>query len=241
MLGARMHVSQILIADSRSQHSSYIAECVQSIKALFPDANHSIYDEQKITDFISAHFDNSVLSAFNKLIPNAYKADLGRYCLLYELGGWYFDIALRPFRRIDFSEEIDLFAFRDFGLISQTPHSVANGIIYSKAHNPIFKTAIELVVRNCELNFYGVNALCPTGPNLFGQAIAAHGSNTCNLFGDVLFLTPLHGKKNKAFVLPDGEIFSFFKPTDGGDISQLGVLGANNYVSLYGERNIYKK
>jgi mannosyltransferase OCH1-like enzyme len=236
-----MNISQILITDTKSEYPQYIAECLQSVRALFPEANHCVYDEPKIIEFIGANFDESVLNAFNRLIPNAYKADLGRYCLLYKLGGWYFDIAIRPFRRIDFSDDIDLFAFRDFGLISQVPYSVANGIVYSKKYNPVLKTAIELVVKNCELNFYGVNALCPTGPNLFGQAIASHGSNIRNLFGDVLFLTPLHGIKNKAFVLPDGEIFGFFKPADGGDLTQVGIQGSNNYVSLYSNRNIYKK
>jgi len=236
-----MHISQILITDYNSPYPPYIQECVHNIRSLFPEATHLIYDGQKMTDFIKSHFDEVVLAAYHQLIPNAYKADLGRYCLLYELGGWYFDISLRPFRRIDFPEEIDFFAFRDFGLISQTAHSVSNGIIYSKKHNPIFKTAIELVVRNCEENFFGVNALCPTGPNLLGQAVANYGSNSKHVFGDVLYLTPNHIIRNKAFVLPDGSIFSLAKPTEAGDISSLGVHGANNYLDLYLSGDVYAK
>jgi mannosyltransferase OCH1-like enzyme len=235
-----MHFSQILIANSPEPISPYIKGCVEAIKSLYPEGDHSVYDNQKLVDFIAKNFDQSVVDAYHRLVPNAYKADLGRYCLLYVLGGWYFDIAIKPLRRIDLSPEVDLLAFRDIGQISQTSFSVSNGIIYAKRNNPIFKKAIEMVVANCRENYYGLNALSPTGPNLFGEAIALAGPRANNVIGDVQFLTPFYGKKNKAFVLPDGEIFSFFKPANGGDLVSLGVGGGNNYVSLYEAKQIYK-
>lgn len=234
-----MHISQILIAEAVAQYPPYIQHCINTIQHLFSGARHAIYDDKKLADFISKNFNKSVSAAYQRLIPNAYKADLGRYCLLYKLGGWYFDIAIKPLRSIEFSSEVDLVAFRDVGLISETPYSLSNGLIYAKSNNSVFDAAIELVVKNCELGLYGVNALCPTGPNLFGQAVASQGPNSKNIFGDVIYLTPIHSNKNKAFVLPDGEIFSFFKPANGGDLSSLGVLGANNYVELYQEKRIY--
>ena len=235
-----MHISQILINNSAEDIPPYIKHCIETIQSLYPEASHSIYDEKKLISFIADNFEPSVIDAFKSLVPNAYKADLGRYCLLYKFGGWYFDIAIKPLRRIDLSADVDLLAFRDVGLISGTSCSTSNGIIDSKIHNPVFLKAIEMVVKNCHEKFYGINALSPTGPNLFGEAISIAGSRAKNIFEDVAFLTPLHSNKNKSFVLPDGEIFSFLKPTDGGDLAALGLSGTNNYVSLYQARNIYK-
>ena len=41
--------------------------------------------------FIKKHFPNSILQAYDSLIPKAFKADLFRYCFLYIRGGCYFD------------------------------------------------------------------------------------------------------------------------------------------------------
>ena len=35
-----------------------------------------------------------------------YRSDLARYCLLYELGGWYLDIALKPLIRMQLKSEV---------------------------------------------------------------------------------------------------------------------------------------
>ena len=98
---------------------------------------------------------------------------------------------------------------------------------------------IELIVENCRNRYYGINALCPTGPILFGRAIANCGENENYIFGDVRFLTPMCNITNKAFVLPSGEIFCMFKPSDGGDLTKLGGLGVNNYNNFYNEDKVY--
>ncbi len=36
-----------------------------------------------------------MLQAFDRMKPYAYRADLGRYALLLQQGGWYFDIGTR--------------------------------------------------------------------------------------------------------------------------------------------------
>jgi hypothetical protein len=81
--------------------------------------------------------------------------------------------------------------------------------------------------------------LCPTGPILFGRAIAILGENKNHIFGDVRFLTPMCQITNKAFVLPSGEIFCMFKPADGGDLSKVGGIGVNNYNNFYIESKVY--
>lgn len=48
-----------------------------------------LYDDDECENFIKNNFDNDVLSAYKKIIIGAFKADLWRVCILYQLGGFY--------------------------------------------------------------------------------------------------------------------------------------------------------
>jgi mannosyltransferase OCH1-like enzyme len=52
----------------------------------YPEFNFFIYGIVKCRKFIADHFRPSVLNAFDKLEPIAYKSDLWRYCVLYITG-----------------------------------------------------------------------------------------------------------------------------------------------------------
>ncbi|WP_292098072.1 glycosyltransferase, partial [Mesorhizobium sp.] len=67
-----------------------------------------------------------MLSAFRTLRPYSYKADLAKYCLLYEQGGLYADLSyffLRGVPRADGKLSI----FRDF--LSSTPWDTSIGVV----------------------------------------------------------------------------------------------------------------
>jgi len=74
---------------------------------------------------------------------------------------------------------------------------------------------------------------------LLGKALAANGSQADFIYGDYLELTPTHGQKNRAFVLPDGTIMAWSKPAGGGDLTGLGAKGVNNYNELWQARKVY--
>ena len=88
-------------------------------------------------------------------------------------------------------------------------------------------------------NYYGLTPLCPTGPSLWGKAIASIGIDQNVIIGDFMELTPIHNTKNKAMVLPDGSIFAFNKDAPGGDLKSLGCQGTNNYNELWKSKRIY--
>jgi hypothetical protein len=67
-------------------------ESVELLKSQNPEFTHYLFDDADCREFIAANFDYSVLDAFDRLIPGAYKADLWRYCVLYVRGGIYLDI-----------------------------------------------------------------------------------------------------------------------------------------------------
>jgi mannosyltransferase OCH1-like enzyme len=234
-----MEISQIFLSDTDQGLPPFLRNATSTVKNAFPNDNHTIYDKNSLRQFISDNYDANVLGAYDFLRPYSYKADLGRFCLLNKIGGWYFDIAVRMMNPVEVGERIKFLAFRDIQRFSFTSWSCATTVLYSRPNNPALQTAIEMIVNNCYDKYYGITPLCPTGPTLLGAALAANGSQPDFVYGDFLELTPTHEQKNKAFVLPDGTIMAWHKPSGGGDLTGVGAKGVNNYNEMWNKREVY--
>lgn len=234
-----MEISQIFLSDTSDELSPFLQHAVGTVKSAFPDANHTIYNKETLRQFIADNYDTDVLWAYDCLKPYSYKADLGRFCLLNKLGGWYMDIAVRMANPVEIGPRIKWLAFRDIQRFSYTSWACATTVLYSQPDNPALVTAINLIVKNCHEKYYGITPLCPTGPTLLGQALAMNGSQPDFIYGDYLELTPTYEQKNRAFVLPDGTIMAWSKPSGGGDLTGVGAKGVNNYNELWAARQVY--
>jgi mannosyltransferase OCH1-like enzyme len=234
-----MEISQIFLSDTDQELSPFLRHATSTVKNAFPNDNYTIYDKNSLRQFISDNYDANVLGAYDSLRPYSYKADLGRFCLLNKIGGWYFDIAVRIVNPVEIGERIKFLAFRDIQRFSFTSWSCATTVLYSQPDNPALQIAIEMIVNNCYDKHYGITPLCPTGPTLLGAALAANGSQSNFVYGDFLELTPTHEQKNKAFVLPDGTIMAWHKPAGGGDLTGVGAKGVNNYNEMWSKREVY--
>lgn len=236
-----MQLSQIYISEGNQAMGDLLEANTKVAKATLSNYDYKIYNNADITEFIQCRFGNEVVSAYKKLAPYAYKSDLARYCILHELGGWYLDIGLRlSGKRIAVPENISLIAFRDQPYRhTLSSFACANGAIYAKPKHPSTAKAIELSIQNIHSDYYGVSPLCPTGPTLWGRAIAITGLDNSCLFGDFMDLTPTHSRKNKAMVLPDGTIFAYHKQSGGGDLETMGATGTNNYNQFWHNKSVY--
>lgn len=235
-----MEISQIFLTDNEDATlSPFLQQATNTIRQSFPNDNYTLYDKESLRRFIADNYDADVLWAYDSLRPYSYKADLGRFCLLNKLGGWYFDIAVRIMNPVEVGPRIEFLAFRDIQRFSYTTWACSTTILYSKPDSIALNTAIEMIVDNCREKYYGITPLCPTGPTLLGAALAANGGNVNAVFGDYIELTPSHEQKNRAFVLPDGTIMAWSKPSGGGDLTGLGAKGVNNYNQLWQSRNVY--
>lgn len=233
-------VSQIYISDSNLPLSDYLKHCIAQIKLGYSNFEHTIYDKDSLREFIKNHFDSQVVNAYDKLNPYAYKADLGRYCLLYEKGGWYFDISVRLINPVVLESDVKSLAFRDMQYASGTSFACSNSILFSKKNDPVFEAAIHMVIKNCDQEYYGISTLCPTGPNLLGRAFAMQGADSQRIFGEQILLTPYHYLRNPAFVLANGTIFALKKQTSDGGLAMFGAHGTNDYNEFYSARRVYK-
>jgi len=234
-----MQVSQIFLSDMDTKLSPFLQHATSTVKGAFPDADYVLYDKDSLRQFIADNYGDEVLWAYDSLRPYSYKADLGRFCLLNKLGGWYFDIAVRIANPVEVGERIKFLAFRDIQRFSFTSWACATTVLYSQPENPALQFAIKMIVANCVEQYYGITPLCPTGPTLLGKALAVNGSQSDFVYGDYLELTPTHEQKNRAFILPDGTIMAWSKPCGGGDLTQLGSKGTNNYNELWAARQVY--
>ena len=103
-----MFLSQIYLSDDGNMHS-IISKRSQKLQKLYQEYDYKVYTNSALEDLIKKNFDSDVYDAYNNLVPYTFKADLGRFCILYLIGGWYFDISVNLLTKIKIDVDIDLF------------------------------------------------------------------------------------------------------------------------------------
>jgi mannosyltransferase OCH1-like enzyme len=140
-----------------------------------PEYEYIYFDEKSRKQFLKEYFDLSVLNAYETLIPGAYKADLFRYCFLYEHGGVYLDSGMVSFKALRhlINENDEFIAPEDNGT-----GWIYNAFICSIPKNPIFSAAISKIIENVRTKNYTDSTLKITGPVLLGETFK-------EMYGDV--------------------------------------------------------
>lgn len=144
-------------------------ETVNMVKTQNPEFNHQLYDDDDCRVFINQYFGKEGLETYNNLIPGAYKADFWRYCILFIKGGIYLDIKYYGIncKLINLTDK-EYFVQDRPGRWLPGKIGIYNALMISEAKNPMLLECIIQVIDNVKNNFYGVNALYPTGPGLMG-------------------------------------------------------------------------
>ena len=142
---------------------------IELLKEQNPEFTFYLFDDNDCREFIQTYFDNSIIDAFDKLIPGAYKADLFRYCILYIYGGIYLDIkyyGINGFKFITLTEKEYL--VQDLHI---SGNGIYNALMICKPGNKLLWKAIQNIVENVSTLFYGISTLEPTGPLLLKNII----------------------------------------------------------------------
>jgi mannosyltransferase OCH1-like enzyme len=150
----------------------YMQKNTDKLRENNPEFRYYLYDDNDCRDFISKYFDDSILSAYDKLVPGAYKADLWRYCILYIHGGIYLDMKMRCIGDFKLIELVDDEHYvRDIESSSIEPNSFGlyNAVMIQQKKNPFLMECIQQVVKNVKVNYYGFSPLYPTGPGMLGD------------------------------------------------------------------------
>lgn len=197
---------------------------------VYKDEEYKLWRHSDLQEFLAQHYPRELI-AFNKVKAYSFKADLAKFIVINHFGGWYYDFYTDPVFKLDVSN-LEMVLFRDIPYSSSTSFPVACNIFYSVKNNPVLKTAINIVVKNINNQYYGGNSLCPTSVVPFGMAVAMHGYNSRHYIGDY---KEIDGRKVSIF--PDGQIFAIGKNNmEGG---QINLAGTNNYNYLWNNRILY--
>ena len=238
-------IVQIFISDQNADPPELLRGAIASVQQSFSSYRYMRHNGESLRAFIEQHFDRDVLAAYDKLRPYAYKADLGRYCLLYQHGGWYADISILMRQPVGpVGQGVDLVYFFDLGdgvVPGRSLFDVSNSLLYARPRQAVLERAINSVVRHCREEYYGTSIYCPTGPAVLGAAIASEPRSARHVSGHLMALTPNHPRRNLSFVLPDGQILALFKKgwMEPGDVLFGQREGTNNYADLWVQRRIY--
>jgi mannosyltransferase OCH1-like enzyme len=163
-------------------HSKELAPLMKknmdNLKRSNPEFKLYVYDETTCIKFLSKNFNEDVLNAYNTLKPCSYKSDLWRFCNLYIKGGIYIDIKYRcvnNFKLIALTE-------KEYFVRDRGDYGVYTALIVSMPKNEILWKCIQKIVENVKNNYYGSNALDPTGPGLLGSFFSREEINNMELY-----------------------------------------------------------
>lgn len=186
--------------------------------------------------FIEDQNDPQLLTAYNTLIPEAYKADLFRYVILNVYGGVYMDFSMQAVISLD---EIIQNRKYVYSKDSASNGGIFNSFICSVSNSPFLSAAIERCIIFIGNKYYGWNSLSITGPDMLGH-----------LYQEMYKVTevPL-GKVGEDTIIYDHRIPNYtIESSPGYNITYVkhpyhyDILYANSerYGNLWDKRMIYK-
>ena len=234
-------IFQILIVKKNTSEVSFLAPLennIASLKSIYPEASHHIYQNEEIMDFITDNFPKDVIDAYCALEPFAFKADLARYCLLYKFGGLYSDLSYLHLATMNMKPDQNLVVFRD--IPNHPSWSVSNAVILARAENEVLDRAIKRIVAFHKQGFTGIHPLETTGPYMFGRVLAESVNWKPTVFGDSRFLNKDdEGRANIIKIMPLGKIVAIRNKTRNSSISGLVTAGGNNYARMWKRGDIW--
>ena len=219
-----------------------MSNVVDLIKKNNPLFEHSLYDDNERRSFIEEYFEKDVLKAYDTLIPNAYKADLWRYCVLYIHGGIYLDVKfvqLEGFNLLELTEKEHFVKDREdqYDEAGKVIKGIFNGFIVSKSNNPILLQCIEQIVKNVTNRFYGKNPLTVTGPQMMIQFFYPETDDDVDLH--INFIP--NAKGFVKYVIKNKNNDDLFIDYDDYRMEQFIYKTKRHYTVLWEEKSIYKK
>ena len=201
---------------------------VNKIKYNNPAFNYYLFDDNDCREFIKNNFEIKILNAYDSLVPGAYKADLWRYCVLYNNGGIYLDIKYTPinnFKLINLTE-------KEHWVLDVDKNGIYNALIVTKPNNPILLKAINKIVENVNKKFYGNNSLDPTGPGLLSNLFTKKEKTKFDMYHDYYL------SHNNRFIYFNDNII--FKSYNGYLEEHNEYKKISHYSELWKNKNIYK-
>ena len=152
--------------------SEQFREIIKTWKDKNPTYEYRFYSDEDCDTFIQANFDDRTYSAYKKILPGAYKADMWRYCILYMYGGVYVDIDTVCMNPIDMflTPEIECMTVIDFNT-GKEKHTLFNTFLATVPKFRVCLDCIQQIVYNVENNLIPTYKVDFCGPGLLGRKV----------------------------------------------------------------------
>ena len=207
-----------------------IVQAFENIIKNNPKYRIEYFDDTESRNFIKKHFSEDILKAFDKIVPGAYKADLFRYCVLYQKGGIYSDLSQQF--KVPFSEIIDhkydrLVLVKDRFVICNT--GIQINFMAAVPKLKIFKEAIDQIVKNVNNKYYGTCMLCPTGPHLFRKILDQSNVN---------YRLELQQKGNSVYHIKTGKLI--YENYSSNYRKYIKISDSKYYANCWWDESVYQ-
>lgn len=233
------------IAFTGERIDGYVPPNRDNLKEFLPDAKHELWDLPRFTKLLKNDGAEDVLEAINNIKPYAFKADIARYYLIHKTGGWYVDqnnyFTVSPKKPNLYLNDKELIVFGESSRTSLSSWGVQNSLFYANPGHAVMEAAVLKCVENVRNKYYGFASNCPTGPNLFGSAIAAQhlGERHKQVFGKFAYFTEV---PPRGFYLPNHRSpLALYKPYAKLEFptGHSEVPGGNNYYYMWEDKTVY--
>lgn len=201
---------------------------INNIKTQNPEFKHFLFDDNDCRNFIKKHFRKEVLTAYDSLIPGAFKADLWRYCVLFIVGGIYIDI---KFKMTNGFKLINLIKNEHF-VLDADKTGVYNAFMVCKPGNKLLLEAINMIVQNVKNKFYGDGFLDPTGPKLLAKVISINDTRV-----DLKHLELENNNNKRVIIFKNTIILTSY---NGHIDDRIKCSKIPHYSILWKDKQIYK-
>lgn len=230
-------IHQIYISDNNVPPGKHVADKMQRLRALYDDYQYTLYDGDMCRNEVRNLLGERGVKAYESLVAYAFKADLARYCILYQHGGLYFDSVICPERKLEVSDRPMMYLaprsyWEGHGRI------IENGVmLFPDTRHPFIRDAIINCLVNIELRSY-TSMLGITGPHMLGSLYTYDIQ-----LGQSAYLSPEqqaeYGTQKGAFF--EDELHWLYKPVGTTITHTYGGKGTNSYEDLWIKGRIFKR
>jgi len=169
------NIPKIIFQTGREEcfKNMYHYNSIMSFIDFNPEYTYIYYNNIHSRKFLKDNYNEKINYVYDLLVPGAYKADLLRYCFLYNHGGCYFDCKqiLRIPIRIFLSPSKNIVLCNDV-----IPNAFLNAVIFTTKNNQLFNKVIKDCI-NTIINNLGHSPLELTGPIFFYNSIISKIKN----------------------------------------------------------------
>lgn len=168
------------------------AEAITRFRDLNPDLRHVVFDQEKTDAYMATAWgDHPIYSVYDRALFGQMKADIFRYCVVFDQGGYYLDInkaIMRRLRELHSAEDHALWSFEKNGAIVFPEKPVVPRLLHPEKlilqwgfgfapQHPVLQLVIDRIVQTSE--YFGskeFNRILPTvvmftGPGAFTWAV----------------------------------------------------------------------